>query len=268
MIIDHFVHGWGIPAVAYIMSVTGSVLALRCVSHARYARRQGGWLIAAAVALGGCGIWVMHFTAMLDFAIRGAIIRFDVPMTLLSALIAVVVVWLGLSIVVRGKKELFALPLGGCVTGLGVAAMHYLGMAAMHTSARIEYNQTLVGWSIAIGVVAATAALWFILHVRGVFATVSSGMIMGVAVCGMHYTGMASMSAQKAQLVTNLAGAQPMDLLLPLILTVTLVTVALMLTVGLAEVEAPTRREAFALKDGPTVSWPTRPPAEQAEQRY
>lgn len=258
MTIDHFAHGWGIPLVAYLMSVTGSVLGLRCASHSRYARRQGGWLAAGALALGGCGIWVMHFTAMLDFAIPGALIRYDVPMTLLSAVIAVLVVWLGLSIVVRGKREWLALPVGGFVTGFGVAAMHYLGMYAMHTSVGIEYDGTLVGLSLVIAVAAATAALWFILHVRGPMATIGAGMLMGVAVCGMHYTGMASMDAHETHLMADPAGVKSVDLLLPLILTVTLVTVALLLTIGLAEVEAPTRREAFSLKTGSVAPWPTR----------
>ncbi|MCM6773112.1 hypothetical protein NDR87_04325 [Nocardia sp. CDC159] len=273
MELDHFHHGWLTPALAYLMSVIGSVLGLRCAFHARAARWPGGWLIAAAVALGGAGIWVMHFTAMLGFAIVGTTIRYDMAMTLLSAAIAIVVVWLGLSIAVRGRREVVALPVGGAITGLGVASMHYLGMYAMHSAAVVHYRPSLVALSIAIAVVAATAALWFMLHLRGFLATLGAALIMGLAVCGMHYTGMASMSAEHGGHDVALGGSDPMQLLTPLIVIVTLVTMMLIVLVGLAEIDsaerlsADRRRPAVTSAAEPVLAdsgrqWPRRPPAE------
>ncbi|WP_227984435.1 MHYT domain-containing protein [Nocardia spumae] len=259
--LDHFSHGWVTPVLAYIMSVIGSVLALRCATHARASRWPGGWLVAAAISLGGAGIWVMHFTAMLGFSIHGVSIRYDVPMTLLSAAIAIVVVWVGLSIVVRGHREAIALPLGGMITGFGVAAMHYLGMYAMHAGAHIEYSTGLVALSLLIAVVAATAALWFVLHVRGISATVGAALIMGLAVCGMHYTGMASMQAHHMDQMTEQSGVDSVQLLTPLIMVVTLVTMMLIVLVGLAEIDAPSRRESVSTTDEPALAdsgraWP------------
>ena len=259
--LDHFSHGLVTPALAYVMSFIGSVLALRCASHARASRWPGGWLIAAAVSLGGAGIWVMHFTAMLGFSIHGVSIRYDVPMTLLSAAIAIIVVWAGLSIVVRGHREIIALPLGGMITGFGVAAMHYLGMYAMHAGAHIEYNTGLVALSLVIAVVAATAALWFVLHVRGLTATIGAAAIMGIAVCGMHYTGMASMQAHHMDNAGEQSGVDSVQLLTPLIMTVTVVTIALIVLVGLAEIDAPSRREVAAATSDPVLAdsgraWP------------
>ncbi|MEV5837278.1 MHYT domain-containing protein [Nocardia sp. NPDC052112] len=258
--LDHFSHGWLTPVMAYLMSFIGSILALRCVTHARTSESPGGWLATAAVSLGGAGIWVMHFTAMLGFAIRGATIRYDVPMTLLSAVIAIVVVWLGLSIVVRGRNEFVALPIGGTVTGLGVAAMHYLGMFAMKTSAHIEYDRKTVAASVVIAVVAATAALWFMQHVRGLFATIGAALIMGVAVCGMHYTGMTSMHASHAEHQADNGGIDPLQLVTPLIVTVTLVIMMLMVVVGLAEIDERSTREQLPVRREPsatiTGAWP------------
>lgn len=259
--LDHFSHGWVTPVLAYAMSVIGSVLALRCATHARASRWPGGWLIAAAIALGGAGIWVMHFTAMLGFSIRGVSIRYDVPMTLLSAAIAVVVVWGGLSVVVRGHREAVALPLGGLITGLGVAAMHYLGMHAMHSGAHMEYSAGLVALSIVIAVVAATAALWFVLHVRGFPATMGAALIMGIAVCGMHYTGMASMTAHHMEGMPEPSGVSSVELLTPLIMVVTLVTMMLIVLVGLAEVDNSGRGESGSAADEPDLAdsgraWP------------
>jgi NO-binding membrane sensor protein with MHYT domain len=235
--LEHFSNGWVTPVLAYFMSFIGSVLGLRCAVRARSSEQAGGWLIAAAIALGGAGIWVMHFTAMLGFSIGGMTIRYDMPITLLSAGIAIVVVLIGLAIVVRGHREVIALPLGGAITGIGVVGMHYLGMAAMNSGAEMEYSTGLVLLSILIAVVAATAALWFMLHVKGWGNTIGAGLIMGVAVCGMHYTGMAAMSAHHGDHTAVPEGVAPVELLTPLLTTVALVVVGLVVLVGVAELE-------------------------------
>ncbi|MFI6866698.1 MHYT domain-containing protein [Nocardia sp. NPDC050406] len=257
--IHHFTYGWVTPVLAYVMSVTGSLLGLRCTARARAGEGQRGWLISAAVAIGGTGIWVMHFIAMLGFSIRGASIRYNVPITLLSAVIAMTVVWLGLSIVARGRWGGWELPAGGSVTGLGVGAMHYSGMYAMKSDAIVEYDPGIVALSMLIAVVAATAALWFTLHVNGILATGAAALIMGVAVCGMHYTGMASMSAHHAAQPTLPAGAGAMELLAPLMISVSMVTMVLLIHVGLTEVDERSKPEPLPVAK--TASWSLAPTA-------
>ncbi|MFI1916813.1 MHYT domain-containing protein [Nocardia sp. NPDC020380] len=234
--IHHFSYGWVTPVLAYIMSVTGSLLGLRCTARARSGVGRSGWLFAASIAIGGTGIWVMHFIAMLGFTIHGATIRYNIPITLLSALIAMVAVWTGLSIVARGKGfgRLLA---GGTVTGLAVGAMHYSGMYAMKTDAVIHYDPLLVTVSMVIAVVAATVALWFTLVITGIWATIAAALIMGVAVCGMHYTGMASMSAHMSDHASTPSGVSAMGLLAPLMISVSMVTLVLLIHVGLTEVD-------------------------------
>ncbi|MCM6774349.1 hypothetical protein NDR87_14595 [Nocardia sp. CDC159] len=254
--IDHFTYGWLTPALAYLMSVTGSFLALRCMVRARTGAGSGGWIATAAIALGGTGIWVMHFIAMLGFSVRDATIRYNVPITLLSAFIAMAVVWVGLSIVVQRPEEVFALAVGGAVTGLGVGAMHYSGMYAMRTDAAVRYDSWIVVLSLVIAVLAATAALWFALHVRGILATILSAMIMGIAVCGMHYTGMFAMRAHAAPHVHMPTGAPAEQLLTPLIVGVALVTMLLLLQVGITDADEPDPRRV----QGQYASryWPSR----------
>ncbi|MGW0251745.1 MHYT domain-containing protein [Nocardia goodfellowii] len=237
--IDQFTYGWLTPVLAYVMSVTGSLLALRCMVRARHGDGHGGWVAIGAVALGGTGIWVMHFIAMLGFSVRNATIRYDIPVTLFSAAIAMGVVWVGLSIVGRRHGDLTALLTGGTITGLGVGAMHYSGMYAMKTDAAVRYDPWIVLLSLVIAVVAATAALWFTLHVRGLAATVGAALIMGIAVCGMHYTGMFSMRAHVAEHMHAPAGAQAGQLLTPLIVAVSMVTMVTLLQVGLSEIDEP-----------------------------
>ncbi|MEV6324072.1 MHYT domain-containing protein [Nocardia sp. NPDC051787] len=254
--IDHFSHGWLTPAVAYVMSFTGSLLGLRCMARARSGSARDGWLIAAAVAIGGTGIWVMHFIAMLGFAIEGASIRYDVPITLISALIAMAVVWVGLCIAQRRALGPPALFIGGAITGVGVGAMHYSGMYAMKSDAAIGYDFWIVALSIVIAVVAATAALWFTLHVRGTLATIGAALAMGLAVSGMHYTGMFAMHAREAQHLHPPTGAGAAQLLTPLIVSISLVTVMLLLHLGITDVnEEPAYTSRGSHSD---TYWPTR----------
>ncbi|MCU1648063.1 MAG: putative signaling protein [Nocardia sp.] len=237
--IDQFTYGWVTPVLAYLMSVVGSLLALRCMVRARNQQGHGGWIVTGAIALGGTGIWVMHFIAMLGFSVQDTTIRYNVPITLFSAAIAMGVVWLGLYIVMRWRGEVFALITGGTVTGLGVAAMHYSGMCAMKTEAIVRYDPWIVLLSIVIAVSAAVAALWFALRVSSIIATISAALIMGVAVCGMHYTGMFAMHAHVADNMPAPSGAQASQLLTPLIVAVSMATMLLFLQVGITDVDEP-----------------------------
>ncbi len=237
--IDQFTYGWLTPALAYLLSVIGSLLALRCMTRARTSPQPRGWIITAAVALGGTGIWVMHFVAMLGFSIHGASIRYNIPITLLSAVLAIAVVWIGLWVVVRRQGEPASLLTGGTATGLGVAAMHYAGMYAMKSNAAMEYDPWMVLLSIAIAILASSAALWFALHIHGVLASIGAAMIMGIAVCGMHYTGMYAMHTHLADQMAMPSGATAQTLLTPLIIGVSMVTILLFLQVGITDPDEP-----------------------------
>ncbi|HEX8865522.1 MAG TPA: MHYT domain-containing protein [Lentzea sp.] len=149
------------------------------------------------MSIGGLGIWGMHFTAMLG-TWMGVSVAYDIPITLLSMVVAIVVVGIGLVLALRhhgsDEEPLWPLGAGGLVTGLGVAAMHYTGMAGIVTNADVSYDAVTVALSIAIAVVAATAALWFTRKVTGPLAVLGASLVMGLAVTGMHYTGMHAMT--------------------------------------------------------------------------
>jgi NO-binding membrane sensor protein with MHYT domain len=240
--INQFTYGWLTPALAYLLSVVGSLLALRCMTRARTSPKPRGWIVTAAIALGGTGIWVMHFIAMLGFSVHDATIRYNVPITLLSALLAIVVVWVGLRVVVRNQGGAYSLLIGGTITGLGVGAMHYAGMYAMKTNVAMEYDLWIVLLSIAIAIASATAALWFALHIHGMLASIGAALIMGVAVCGMHYTGMYAMYTHSTSTMSMPSGAQAQQLLTPLIIGVSMVTILMFLQVGITDPEEPDLR--------------------------
>jgi len=235
--VHNFSYGLLTPALAYLMSFLGSFLALRCTSRARAstgsARR--GWLLVAAVSLGVTGIWVMHFIAMLGFSVPGDTIRFNVLVTLASMLLAVAFVSLGLMIIGFGPATNWALVLAGVVTGFGVAGMHYTGMAAMEGPFRMNYDPLLFVLSVVIAIVAATAALWATLRISKMWATLAASLIMGVAVSGMHYTGMAAMRVYPASGTSmGMGGASASSFLLPLIIGVSVLTFVLTATIALS----------------------------------
>ncbi len=247
--INHFSQGLITPLLAYAMSVIGSLLGLLFTARARGAQGAARvrWLLGAALALGGTGIWVMHFIAMMGFSITLAPIRFDVRLTVVSAVVAVVVVGAGLLLVSYGGARPAPLLGGGLLTGLGVLSMHYMGMAAMNTTVDLSYDPITVLLSMVIAVAASTTALWFTIRVTGVLRTLGAALLMGIAVTGMHYTGMFALSVSGSVGNELPPGAAAIDFLVPLLVGISLLTVGLLMAVMLSPSEKEMRSEAELL---------------------
>ncbi|WP_416981712.1 MHYT domain-containing protein [Streptomyces sp. T028] len=216
--IDGFRYGVVTPVAAYLMACLGGALGLRCIVRSLIdsGSFRAGWSALGAASI-GCGIWTMHFIAMIGFRVRETRIGYHVGLTVLSLAVAVAVVGIGVFLVGRRGAGRGALPLAGAVTGLGVAAMHYLGMAAMRFNGSIEYNALLVALSVLIAVVAATAALWAAVTLRGFLSSLAASLVMGLAVSGMHYTAMAAVGVH-VHGATSWAGDNPTSLLLPMLI--------------------------------------------------
>ena len=232
--IHHFEYGWITPTLSYALSVLGSLLGLTCAVRLRQATtpgRRAWWLVLAAWAIGGTAIWTMHFMAMLGFSVVGSQIRYDVPLTAVSAVLAIIVVGIGLFIAAFGRSNMFKIVIGGIFAGVGVAAMHYTGMYAMRINGEVAYNTRYVAASVVIAVVAATVALWLVVKVSGTLAIIGSALVMGIAVNGMHFTGMAAMSVHLNEVPSAVTGARAATLLVPIVLAVICVVVALIYAV-------------------------------------
>lgn len=192
--VDGFSYGAVTPLVAYLMACLGGALGLRCTTRSLLVThsRRPAWLALGSAAIGS-GIWTMHFVAMMGFTIVETPIHYDAPMTYASLGLAIVMVGVGVFIV--GYRGATGTPLftGGTITGLGVASMHYLGMAGMRFHGQFTYDTPTVAASVVIAVVAATTALWAAGQVRGFLWSVGASLVMGLAVSGMHYTGMAAL---------------------------------------------------------------------------
>jgi diguanylate cyclase (GGDEF)-like protein len=153
------------------------------------------WMSGGAVAM-GVGVWSMHFIGMLALRMPFAL-GFDVGITALSLLIAVLSCGFALWLVNQARLPAWQLTLGALVMGAGISSMHYTGMAAMRMTPGIDYDPTLFSASLLIAVVASGAALWIAFHLRRDTPYVrlmrgGAAVIMGLAIVGMHYTGMAA----------------------------------------------------------------------------
>jgi NO-binding membrane sensor protein with MHYT domain len=243
-----FAYGWVTPAFAFLCSFLGCLLGLIATARARMVSsgaRRARWLVLAAWAIGGTGIWVMHFVAMIGFNVNGSDVSFNLAQTIASWLTAVIVVGIGLFIVGYGKPSALKIIFGGVLTGGGVAAMHYSGMDAMQMNGTVTYNHSLVEASVVIAIVASTVALWFTVAIRRTLGIIVAALIMAVAVCSMHFTGMAALRVQVNTATAPLGGTAPSTLLLPIFVFVMIVVIAL----AYALLNSPSERDTAQLDE-------------------
>ncbi|WP_328772416.1 MHYT domain-containing protein [Streptomyces sp. NBC_00286] len=217
--VDGFSYGLVTPLVAYLMACLGGALGLRCTTRSMLVSHswRPGWLALGSAAIGS-GIWTMHFIAMMGFSVQETPIHYDKPITFASLGVAILMVGIGIFIVGYKGASGTALFTGGTITGLGIASMHYLGMAGMRLNGKLEYNTFTVAASVVIAVAAATAALWAAGQIRGFLWSVGASLVMGLAVSGMHYTGMAALSVHLHGTTNVPAGDSPAALLAPMLI--------------------------------------------------
>ncbi len=186
-------------ALSYVIAVIASYVALNLVGRLRSERSSHirlYWLAGGAFAMGS-GIWAMHFVGMLAF-IMPMPMEYDVSWTAASLIVAVLASALALFILQKKDYSMLHLALGGLIVGLAISTMHYMGMEGMKFHVNIHYLPGLFFLSIAIGIAAAETAIWLALQSnygsrkKQFNLKIISSFLMGLAICGMHYTGMAA----------------------------------------------------------------------------
>lgn len=197
---------FGYVGLSYLIATLTSLVSLELAGRAGRQSAIGSrqfWLVAQAFLL-GFGIWAMHFVGMLAMQ-SNLPSAFALVPTLLSGVAAVVMVYPALRILHAGPLNLGRLTLAGALAGLGIVVMHYSGMAAF----RLAGTVVTLNWgpliaSVVIAVGASMVALflfkllasdWVATQSRAVLtgAKLLAALVMGVAITGMHYTGMAAL---------------------------------------------------------------------------
>jgi len=171
------------------LDLAGRVTAAR--GHVRLA-----WLAGGAFAM-GLGVWSMHYVGMLAYSLPVPIL-YDWPTVAVSLLAAIYASGVALFVVSREQMGLRSAGIGGIAMGMGIAAMHYIGMDAMRLPAMCHYSPGIVALSVLLAIVISLVALWLTFSLRGEsgggWRKAASAILMGAAIPVMHYTGMAAVS--------------------------------------------------------------------------
>ncbi|MFA7894046.1 putative bifunctional diguanylate cyclase/phosphodiesterase [Pseudomonas putida] len=236
--------------VAILASYTALDLAGRIATARGYAASL--WMIGGALAM-GTGIWSMHFVGMLALQLPVEL-GYDLTLTACSLLIAVLSSGFALWLVSQPSLPALQLAFGALIMGAGIASMHYTGMAALRMTPGIDYDPSLFMASLLIAVGASAAALWiafrlrrqtpYVRQIRGLAA-----VLMGIAIVGMHYTGMAAAGFPQGSFCGALSDGLEGDGLVSLVLITTfaVLLVALLTSVLDARLEARTAALARSL---------------------
>ena len=181
--------------VAIFVSYTALSLSAR-VARAKGGSNAGIWVAGGALAM-GCGIWSMHFIGMLALSLPIPL-TYDLSLTIISLVIAIAISGFALTVASNPEISIGHLTVSALILGTGICAMHYSGMAAIDIVPMITYEPLLLTASVVIAVVASFAALWLFFHLREGqswsmrLARIGAAFVMGLAISGMHYTGMAA----------------------------------------------------------------------------
>lgn len=184
-------------ALSLFVAILAGMMAFQLAGMARTEKRPFNrqiYLLSGAFVLGS-GVWSMHFIGMLALSICSTA-RYDRVITVLSMLPSFLASWVALVLIAKERVTRWQLIVSGILVGAGIGVMHYSGMAAVHKSLLLRFDPLIFGISIVVAVALSIAALWLrfklIAHQRlqANHIDIISGIVLGSAISGMHYTGM------------------------------------------------------------------------------
>src|SRR5487761_813298 len=243
--------------LSVIVAILVSYTALMLTSRVAGAERRAGrlWTVGGAVSM-GIGIWSMHFIGMLAFSVP-ITLRYNLLINLASLFIGMLTSLFALAISGRSDLSWRRLALSSVLMGAGICGMHYTGMAAIQIVPGISYDPLLVAASVAIAITASFVALWLFFQLRSgesrlmKLARVGAAIVMGFAIAGMHYTGMAASMLAPGSYCYGGGAALDNDWLAVMIGMIALGVVAITLVTTLydAHLASRTRRDARRLAE-------------------
>ncbi|QRX83149.1 bifunctional diguanylate cyclase/phosphodiesterase [Glaciimonas sp. PAMC28666] len=254
MLIHHY--NSSMVVISFLVAMFVSFMALDMAARIGAAAGTAvyGWLFGGAVSM-GLGIWTMHFVGMMAFSLSIPL-SYDLSITLLSVLIAVVVAGFALWQVSRPELPLERLSTSAIVVGAGITAVHYTDMAALRIQPGIQYDPSLLAASVAIAIAAAAAALWITFRLRKntshvLLARVVAATVMGAAISSIHYTGMAAarIPLNSVSMPASAAVGPGWLALVIVVVVLAVLTVTLMISAFDARLEARTAKWAMSLAE-------------------
>src|SRR6266566_8007216 len=186
---------------SFLIACLAGFVAFESVDHTRYSKAIRGWVFFGGVTL-GLGIWSMHFMGMLAWHPPFAL-YYSVNRTLLSVLVAICASWLALHLVAQNlpRRSLTVRAAGALLVGLGICAMHYIGMSALHFTGPVVWDRLWLLYSFLIAVIASWAAMEMLdrsgTGMKNLSPRLIASVVIAIAICGMHYAGMRAFMLEK-----------------------------------------------------------------------
>ncbi len=208
-------YDFSIVLLSYVVASMASYVALDMSAHLRKPTTltfRICWLIGGAFVM-GAGIWSMHFIGMLAF-IMPMPMAYSLFWTILSICVAIFTAFIAFFLFTIKNPQKKHYLMSGLILGMAIPTMHYTGMAGME-GVKIYYQISLFILSIIIAIIAATAALWLAVQSdKGSFGQrvrlkLESALIMGLAITGMHYTGMYAATFVPDHVMTSSVSVDP-----------------------------------------------------------
>ncbi|WP_160007370.1 EAL domain-containing protein [Rhizobium sp. 18055] len=182
-------HDWRLIIAAVVVCFIGNLTAMLLFFRAQQCDRaqRRNWIMASAFAC-GVGIWATHFIAMLAYD-GGFSIAYDMGLTALSVVLAIVVSWLALLVATEGSSQ-YAFAHGGVLMALGITAMHLTGMQAVEGQVDVLFSPTATLIALAIGAVLASLAFFFFQTLSGAKRLLLSATAMVLGIAAIHFISM------------------------------------------------------------------------------
>lgn len=201
-------HDLRLVALAALVCALSAFAGITLLNHARrtVGTMQRVWLAVAAFSV-GFGIWATHFVAMLSFD-AGMPVGYDLPLTLVSLSIAILIVGGGLWFAALGTRRSDSV-LGGAVIGVGIASMHYTGMASLLIGGGIVWASPLVAASVLLGIAFAAASIYFTVNGSTLRHRIRATILLTLAICTMHFTAMGAAGLENCFPVVSDADQTP-----------------------------------------------------------
>lgn len=214
--VQHFVFGRWLLLVGLVIAVLGSLVGLSCARAAREAagwRERQLWLAMGALSIGGVGVWLMRYVAMLGFAVEGTTVRFHPGWTLASLLVAVAGAYAALLALSRSVRLVWTVA-AGLGLGLVLSVMQDTAGLALRLQGELVEDRDFLVASAVIALAGSTGALLCVVRLRrgGVGA---GALVLGSTAVGMHYAGMASVEVLLAPGAPAPTGLELFTFLMP-----------------------------------------------------
>jgi diguanylate cyclase (GGDEF)-like protein/PAS domain S-box-containing protein len=188
-----YAHDLRLVGLAALVCILAAFTAINLLRHARRSNghMRSVWLAVSATST-GFGIWATHFIAMLAFT-PGIPSGYNIVLTILSLVAAILLTAAGLGVSLSPNWR-YGPWIGGAVVGGGIAAMHYIGMAAFEIAGIILWDPVLVAASIALGAMIGALSLAVGLHGNQEKWKVGGALLLTLAICSHHFTAMGAVS--------------------------------------------------------------------------